>query len=283
MRFRITTSVLRIINRLGGKYGEYAAGLLLGRIPSRWVSSSGAHHVSRNGLNWVLDLEDNLQKRLYLVGSYESLTLDAIFAKLRPDDVVLDVGANIGAIALPIAKKLRGSGHVIAVEPAKDTAARLRMHVAMNGLNTLVDVIEVALSDREGEARLLLGDFGPGDIGTRTLEGDLPPDGDPVRIMTGDSLRRQLGVDRFDVIKVDVEGHERFVLSGLTETFTISPPRLVVLEVVAEHQKRAGGSPQLLLNLMRSMGYRGLAIRNRGLGPITCDFSGNAIFELPGS
>jgi len=271
---------MRTINKLGGKHGEYAASFVLNRMPRRWVASTGIYRARRNGFHWVLDLDDNLQRRLYLVGAYESLTLAAVFARLRPDDVVLDVGANVGAISLPLAQRLRRPGQVIAVEAAKDTVARLRMHVAMNDLGDRVQVVEAALSDREGEARLRLSGFGPGDVGTRTLEGDLPSDGDPVRLMTGDTLRRQLGIARFDILKVDVEGHERFVLDGLVEVLTECPPRIVVLEIVADHQERSGGSSQLLVDRMSKLGYSGLAIRHRGLCPITSDFSGNVIFEI---
>ena len=276
----VTVAVMRTINKLGGKHGEYAASFVLHHTPHRWVPSTGVYRVRRNGLHWTLDLDDNLQRRLYLVGAYESLTLAVLFSRLRPDDVFLDVGANIGAIALPIAQRLRRPGRVIAVEAAKDTAARLRKHVAVNNLDDRVRVVEAALSDREGEARLRLSDFGPGDVGTRTLEGDLPTAGDPVRITTGDILRRQLEGARFDILKVDVEGHERFVLDGFAETFAECPPRIVVLEILAGHQERSGGSSQLLLDRMSELGYGGLAIRHRGLRPVTPEFSGNVIFEM---
>ncbi|MGH7866606.1 MAG: hypothetical protein ACREP9_02985, partial [Candidatus Dormibacteraceae bacterium] len=77
-----------------------------------------------------------------------------------------------------------------------------------------------------------------------------------------------------------VEGHERFVLDGLAETFTECPPRVVVLEIVPDRQKLSGGSSQILVDRMTEMGYSGFAIRHRGLSPITQEFSGNAIFEL---
>lgn len=269
---------MRTVTLLGGKHGEYVASLVLNRIPRRWVPSTGTYSARRKGLDWNLDLRDNLQKRLYLVGDYEALTLAAVMARLRPTDCVLDVGANIGAFALPIAQRLRSPGRVIAVEAAKDTADQLRRHVASNGFGDRVQVVEAALSDRAGEARLRISGHGPGDAGSRTLEGDSPTTGEPVLLTTGDLLREQLKIARFDVVKIDVEGHERYVLDGLAETFSACPPRLLVLEVVAAHQERSGGSSQALVKRVSELGYRGCAIRHRGLAPITPDFSGNAIF-----
>lgn len=253
-------------------------------MPRRWIPSSGTYMARRRGLNWVLDLNDHVQKRIYLVGSYESLTLAALLPRLRPTDTFLDVGANIGAIALPVAKKLRRPGRVIAVEPARDTAAHLRMHVALNDLGDVVEIVEAGLSDREGEARLRLGCFGCGDVATRTFEGDLAFDSEPVRITTGDGLRHELGIERFDVIKIDVEGHERFTLEGLSDTFANRPPRVVVLEMAAETQQLSGGSLQDIMDHMTEMGYVGSAIRQRGLRPVPPDLKyANVIFELQSS
>jgi FkbM family methyltransferase len=164
------------------------------------------------------------------------------------------------------------------VEPAKDTVERLRRHVFLNHLGDRIKVINAGLSDREGTATLRSSAFGLGDVGTRTLEGNSAPVGDPVQLITGDALRNQLNISRFDIVKIDVEGHERFVLDGLTDAFQNCPPRVVVLELVANRQELSGGSSHSLVARMESMGYRGLAIRHRGLSPILPSFSGNTIF-----
>lgn len=278
MRLTPIPTLIRAINLLAGKHGEHAASLILKNIPTRWVPSDGTYSVRRRGLHWTLDLGDNLQRRLYFVGTYESITLNALLARVRPHDTVLDVGANIGAIALPIAQRLRPPGQVIAVEPAKDTVERLRRHVFLNHLGDRIKVINAGLSDREGTATLRSSAFGLGDVGTRTLEGNSAPVGDPVQLITGDALRNQLNISRFDIVKIDVEGHERFVLDGLTDAFQNCPPRVVVLELVANRQELSGGSSHSLVARMESMGYRGLAIRHRGLSPILPSFSGNTIF-----
>lgn len=275
----VVSGTAQAINALGGKHGEYLASRLLRRLPHSWVPTAGHREVTRQGLRWRLDLSDNLQQRLCVVGSYEALLLDALADHLRFGDVVLDVGANIGAFALPVARRVRGgTGRVIAVEPARDTAQRLRSHVEINSATDTVQVVEVGLSDQAGRGQLRLSPFGPGDVGSRTLEGDSTAVGDPVELTTGDALRHRLGVERFDVIKIDVEGHEIAVLDGLRETFMTRPPRVVVLEVVAANQERAGLSTSQLVAKMSQLGYDGLAVRHRGLVPLGPTFSGNVIF-----
>lgn len=273
-----TASVLRGINRLGGKHGEDAASFFLNRVPQGAVPSGGRRSVRRGGIWWTLDLDNKLQKRLYLVGSYEKLTLHALARYLQPNDVVLDVGANIGALTLPIARRLQGHGRVIAVEPADDTADRLRNHVVGNGLQDRVHIVEAALSDHEGHAQLRSSTSWPTDTGSRTLEGGSATVGSPVRVMTGDALRQELAIDSFNMIKIDVEGHEWAVLDGLAETFGSHAPRVVLLEVVATHQQRAGKRASSLVRRMEEMGFQGFAIRHRGMVPYTRSFSGNVLF-----
>lgn len=276
---KLVLTTARGVNAALGRHGELAASLLLDRLPDRCVPHSGVYEASRCGFDWTLDLADNLQRRLYLVGSYESLTLAVVLKRLTPSDVVLDVGANIGTFALPVAARLHHPGRLVAVEAAPDTADRLRDHVGRNGLSERVEVVEVGLSDHSGRASLHLSPFGSRDAGTRTLEGDGATTGQPVELTTGDALRRRLGLDRFDVVKIDVEGHEASVLSGMVQTFMESPPRLLVVEIVPSHQERAGRSVASLIEFFASFGYRGRAIRHRGLSTLTPDFAGNAIFE----
>lgn len=273
-----TAGMLRCINALAGKHGEYVASFVLNRLPQRLVPTEGQRAVRRGGIQWKLDLNNKLQKRLYLVGSYESLTLKAISKHLEPTDIVLDVGANIGALSLPIARLLDGPGRVIAVEPANDTTARLRHHVAINRLGNRVQVVQAALSSRAGQAMLRSSRQWPTDTGSRTLEGDSETTGVPVRLVTGDALRAELRVDRFDIIKIDVEGHESPVLDGLAATFADRPPRVVVLEVLAVTQGVAGRSTKSIVAQMNGLGYDGFAIRHRGLVPYTPSFCGNVLF-----
>lgn len=270
---------LRAVNAALGKHGELVASRLADRLPAGWLPTSGIFEARRGGFCWTLDLSDNLQRRLFLVGSYEALTLAAVTSRLQATDVVLDVGANIGTFALPVAARLRHPGRLVAVEAAPDTADRLREHITTNGLSERVEVVQAGLSDHEGSARLHLGTFGVGDAGTRTLEGSGAAVGPAVRLTTGDALRARLGLERFDVVKIDVEGHEAAVLAGLVRTLTEAPPRLLVVEVVPGHQERAGRSTESLVGLITSYGYSGRAIRHRGLAPLTRDFAGNVLFE----
>jgi FkbM family methyltransferase len=275
---RIVTPTCRAINQLGGKYGEALAGRFLARVPARFLPLTGCRNARRVGFVWTLDIADSVQRGLYFTGSYDALTLRVLNSRFRAGDVFLDVGANIGTFSLPVADMLRPDGRVIAVEPAADTAEVLRSHIQANGLEPIITVVQAALSDRSGQAYLRVGEH-IADAGSRTLEGQGEPVGELVRVTTADLLRIEIALPHVDVVKIDAEGHEQAVLAGMIETFRSDPPRVVVMELNPRLQQRAGTSTDALLSTMTGLGYRGRAIRYRGLDRLYPAFTGNALFE----
>lgn len=100
-------------------------------------------------------------------------------------------------------------------------------------------------------------------------------------MVTGDSFLERLGVERVDILKINVDGGDFDVLHGLTGLFESGPPRLVVLEVIDDIAQMAGHRASDLTGFMDSYGYNGWTIRLRGEQPIgdAGGFSGNVIFR----
>src|SRR5260370_7383698 len=74
--------------------------------------------VRRGGLKWRLDLSEGIDFSIYLLGSFERSTVLALQKLVRPSDVVFDIGANIGAHTLGLARSVGPSGRVFAFAPA---------------------------------------------------------------------------------------------------------------------------------------------------------------------
>ncbi len=87
------------------------------------------------------------------LGTYEHNELRNLLQRLQPGDTFIDVGAHIGYLSLPIAKRVGPSGKVIALEPSPTSLELLRRNVALNGFNW-VTVVDAAASDKDGLARL---------------------------------------------------------------------------------------------------------------------------------
>jgi 23S rRNA G2069 N7-methylase RlmK/C1962 C5-methylase RlmI len=60
-------------------------------------------HCKRGGVNWELDLTEGIDLAIYLFGRFERSTSLALQRAIRPGMTVLDIGANVGAHALPMA------------------------------------------------------------------------------------------------------------------------------------------------------------------------------------
>lgn len=215
--------VHRVALRISPRLAEANPGLV--KIPPRWASTV---QVRRQGVLLELDLRDNLQAVLYYAGRYEPAVRRFLRAELRQGDVMLDVGANIGVHALTVAKRLQelGGGRVIAFEPAADSVAKLGAAAARNGVQ--LEVVPMALGERP-ELAMLRADrrYDEADAGVRSLYGD----GDVVQEVPVVRLDDwACGLERLDVVKLDIEGAEIAALSGATRTFKRLQPRVVIVE-----------------------------------------------------
>jgi FkbM family methyltransferase len=169
---------------------------------------------------------------------------------VRRDGVSVDVGANLGLYTHELARLSR---QVHAFEPSRDMAALLRRTTPGN-----VIVHEVALSDRSGEAELVIPSAG-GELvhGLASIEPGVASAVDQfasqtVAVRTLDSIVH----DQVTFVKIDVEGHELHVLEGARELIDRSHPAFLV---EAEERHRAGAT-RALFRFFRERGYAGYFI-----------------------
>jgi len=164
---------------------------------------------------------DHVGDKIARQGLYEKENLLLLLALLKqiPDPVVLDIGANIGNHSLAFATV---ASQVHAFEPLPHIFQLLQDNINTNQL-TNVTAHQVALSDQGGEDTLymvLKGNFGASSFDKRT-EGV-----EPVQVskVTGDQYLEGLTLPKLDLIKIDVEAHEVFVLRGLRHTLETHLP-----------------------------------------------------------
>ncbi len=110
----------------------------------RWVQDSNVITIDKRCFDHVVTLEGDKYLLSKDVASVRQVQSDYRFSDIREEDIVIDVGANIGGFSIPAS---RVSKHVYAVEPI--TVEELRKNVAMN--NRSITVLETALGD--GQAR----------------------------------------------------------------------------------------------------------------------------------
>jgi len=144
----------------------------------------------------------------------EGDVLDQFIRDLEPEDVVWDIGANLGVFAAPAARRVT-SGHVVAVEPFRPTADRLKENLALADVEANTTVVAAALGDEFGDIELALE---RAELGTQTPS--TTDDAPYTRIVPqrqGDYLVQDLNHPSPTVLKVDVEGAEQDVLNGFLQ------------------------------------------------------------------
>ena len=145
----------------------------------------------------------------------------AIAHHLPEGCVVVDAGANIGLVAVPIAGAVRPKGGaVIAFEVQRMMYYALCGTVALNDLENLV-VHNKALGSSQGTLGLGKLDYGqPQDFGLFSLVDQAAIQADRIEVVTIDSL----ALSRLDFLKIDVEGMEIDVLKGASNTIHAFKP-----------------------------------------------------------
>jgi FkbM family methyltransferase len=168
---------------------------------------------------------------------------------LRPGDVFVDGGANIGLFSLPAARRVGPTGRVLAFEPAGRAADALAANAALNGFDWIT-VDRRALSDRVGESEFVELD-GDG-AGFSSFAPGFPGVLRRVATTTLDAAAAGLDVR---LVKLDVEGAEARALRGAEGLLDRSRPDLLV-EVEPGHLARQSSAVSDLDALLRRHGYR---------------------------
>jgi FkbM family methyltransferase len=149
---------------------------------------------------------------------------------------VLDIGAHIGTLVVPLAKMVGPEGRVYAFEPQKKVFRELCYNLRVNGI-TNVSPLRVAASSRPGVIELEPVRAGDGGVG-------VGKGGEFVGARTIDSF----DLSNVSLIKIDVEGHEVDVLKGAVETVKSNHP-VILIEIRREENFRAASQ------ILKGLGY----------------------------
>jgi FkbM family methyltransferase len=169
--------------------------------------------VIRHGVGKGLRFNVGASNTDYALGRNELSVQEALARLLKPAGVFYDVGANVGFFTVIAARLLGPRGRVLAFEPVPENARLVGRNAELNGFAS-VEVHEVAIARRSGEAELRLADYAGG-----AALGEAPPPPDlkgsiRVRTLSLDDLL-EAGSPPPDVVKIDVEGAEMAVFEGM--------------------------------------------------------------------
>ena len=176
-----------------------------------------------------------------------------------PGSIVMDIGANMGEWSLHMAKMVGGNGRVFSFEPIPSMVQALEKTVAINNFSQ-VSISECAVSNKTGHSqfsipfwsRLVLEEELPASIWidnswdkvatTKTSE---------VQTTTLDRFTSEKNITKLDFIKVDVEGHEKYVIEGGQKTLKTLKPAIMLEAAYEDTADR-----EIIADQLRKLNYK---------------------------
>ena len=226
-----------------------------GFVFDRVTPRSGLRHTRVTGSYQMrLDLANTIHRQIYM-GCFANAMTRWAKALLRPGGSFLDVGAHAGYFSLIAADRVGRDGRVIAVEPNPTVFATLRAHLAANAI-AHIEACHWGLAERAGPVSLHV----PGAESCCDYNATLlrRPQWTSVEIPARrlDDCLDDWSVERFDLMKIDVEGAEPRVLAGGAVHLARGTVRHAMIEINGPRLVEAGSSPAALIDQLAALGFQ---------------------------
>ncbi len=236
-RFRFIWSMLRPVYRL-------IIRVMPGLMVSKKIGRYGPFKLNRR---FAFSNFDNW-------GGNHNRGFQACIEAARGKTCVLDIGAHIGLVSLPLSTSIAQTGTVYAFEPAAANEAFLLEHLKSNGI-TNVEVIRELVGEVEKESVEFFESTGDSGMNTIASSGS--------RRGYQSSTKPQITLDKFcadrnlapELIKIDTEGAEVGILKGAIDTLKQHRP-ILYLSVHPRHIIELGSTVDELEQLLKDLDYK---------------------------
>jgi FkbM family methyltransferase len=244
----VIESVLDSVIAAGRPFLFKGKGVLLEPVTAR---SGSREAIVAGDFAMRLDLANAIHRQIFMGTFARDMTRWAR-AFLPRGGTFLDVGAHAGYFSLVAADLVGPTGRVYAVEPNPRTFAALERHLVSNGV-AQVQAHLCGLSTTAGTLRLHAP---PGALdynATMLPRADWEVVEVPARRL--DECVAAWGVERIDLMKMDVEGAEPLVVAGGAEILARGLVRHVMIEINGPRLTEGGSSPAAFFATLDQLGF----------------------------
>jgi len=200
----------------------------------------------------------NVERYITLVCPREPNVVRRFLEVIRPGDTLWDIGANFGYYSILAAGAVGTTGSVVSFDPHPDC---LEDVLASAGLNnyTWLSTANVALGSAHGVMRL--AGAAEGIDGThRVVKLDAPESGPQfeIQVVRGDDWLKEHPERPPNVLKIDVEGAELDVLTGLSGVLASPTCRAIIVEIHFGilHSTGRNNVPAKIVDMLKRMGFQ---------------------------
>ncbi len=192
-------------------------------------------------------------EREMISGKYSPDLVNVLETVICPGDICFDIGANIGALTLVMAKLTGDSGIVYSFEPNQTVFQRLLTNIDLNKLKNVVP-IKLGLGEKNENLGLYISNCDPGNAGlTRgSIYNEL------IEVTSLDLFINSKSIEKLDFMKVDVEGMEYSVFIGGQKTLQTHRPTIIFETLKDRREKRRQEGKDLYENMeifLKRLGY----------------------------
>ncbi|MBR1120221.1 FkbM family methyltransferase [Bradyrhizobium lablabi] len=215
--------------------------------------------VVRDGITYDLDLSQGIDFAIYLANVYERQTRAALRRLVSPGSLVLDIGANIGAHTLPLARQVGPKGRVLAFEPTDFAFRKLSRNLELNpDLASRVTAHHCFLTATDSDqVPAAIYSSWPlehqAGLHAKHLGREMRTEAAKARSV--DSVLAELGGRPVQLVKLDVDGFECDVLRGARNMLSTMRP-VFVMEIAPYVLVERGASLDEMLSFFVPNGYK---------------------------
>jgi FkbM family methyltransferase len=225
-----------------------------GFVFDRVTPREGIRHATVAGaFTMRLDLANIIHRQIYM-GCFSNAMTRWTRSLLHAGGTFLDVGAHAGYFSLIAADRVGRDGRVFALEPNPVVFSALGAHLTSNRI-AQVDACNWGLAECEGSVALYV----PPAESVRDYNATLLRRPDWTVIETAvrrlDDCLDDWGVQRIDLMKIDVEGAEPRVLTGGAVHLARGTVRHLMIEINGPRLVEAGSSPAALVDDLAALGF----------------------------
>lgn len=223
---------------------------VLARTAYRWDPHDVVHEMAP-GVRLLIRIDRDEELVYWRNGYDQNADVQVFESLLRPGMVAIDIGANIGMYALFASRAVGPAGRVLAFEPVPDLYGRLTANLGLSGaLN--VSPYQLAMSDRDGTAAFHIGTSeSMGSLVRSQSAGTIE-----VRTATLDGFLDGHDVHRVHVVKIDAEGAEARIVSGMRGLLARPDRPVLFVEHNYDALRAAGSSAEELFATLVGCGYQ---------------------------
>jgi FkbM family methyltransferase len=201
----------------------------------------------------------------YFYFGFKEKEHEYLYREINVDDIILDVGSNIGLVAVQMSA-IAEKGEVHAFEPFSKNHARLMEHISMNNIKNIIPN-NLGMSDKSETVAM----SSPNEENSGMTRVDPDADGD-LPLTTIDDYCKRAGIQKLDLIKMDIEGYEAKALHGGKEVLKNLKPTLFI-ELDDSNLRKYGDSAKDLVLFLEENGYECIDCTNGQSIQSKTDFS----------